>query len=108
MTNDAGSSVISSDLKHRANDARDGSSWYSNRRDQRGLKGCCTVVWKANGKTTTLSLFLDSLFKKTEISCMGAVRGKTEDRKMRKRTWEAAGWPWGRERMLSFEGGGSG
>jgi hypothetical protein len=27
-----------------------------------------------------------------------------EDRKMRKRTWEAAGWPWGREMILSFEG----
>jgi hypothetical protein len=36
------------------------------------------------------------------------VRGKFEDRKMRKRTWEAAGWPWGWQRMLSFEGGGSG
>ena len=24
-------------------------------------------MWKANGKTTTLSLFLDSLFPKTEI-----------------------------------------
>ena len=64
---DAGSSVISSDLKHRANDARDGLSSYSNRRDQSGLNGCCTVMWKANGKTTTLSLFLDSLFPKTEI-----------------------------------------
>jgi hypothetical protein len=28
-----------------------------------------------------------------------------EDRKMRKRTWEAAGWPGGWERMVSFEGG---
>ena len=64
---DAGSSVISSDLKHRANDARDGLSSYSNRRDQSGLNGCCTAMWKANGKTTTLSLFLDSLFPKTEI-----------------------------------------
>jgi hypothetical protein len=27
-------------------------------------------MWKANGKTTTLSLFLDSLFPKTEISYM--------------------------------------
>jgi hypothetical protein len=27
-----------------------------------------------------------------------------EDRKMRKRTWEAARWPWGWERMLTFEG----
>jgi len=32
------------------------------------LNGCCTAMWKANGKTTTLSLFLDSLFPKTEIS----------------------------------------
>jgi hypothetical protein len=31
-----------------------------------------------------------------------------EGRKMRKRMWEAAGWPWGWERMLIFEGGGSG
>jgi hypothetical protein len=46
-------------------------------------------------KTTTLSLLLDSLFPKTEISYMRAVRGEMEDRKMRKRTWEAAGWPWG-------------
>jgi hypothetical protein len=64
---DAGSSVISSDLKHRANDARDGSSSYSNRRDQNGLNGCCTAMWKANGKTTTLSLFLQSLFPKTDV-----------------------------------------
>jgi hypothetical protein len=28
-----------------------------------------------------------------------------EDRKMRKRTWEAARWPWGWERMLTFGGG---
>jgi len=27
-------------------------------------------MWKANGKTTILSLFLDSLFPKTEISYM--------------------------------------
>ena len=64
---DAGSSVISSSFKHRANDARDGFSSYSNRRDQSGLNGCCTAMWKANGKTTTLSLFLDSLLPKTEI-----------------------------------------
>jgi hypothetical protein len=53
-------------------------------------------------------LFLDSLFPKTDISYMRTVRGKMEDGKMRKRTWEAAGWPWGWERMLSFEGGVSG
>ena len=58
---------MSSNLKHRANDAQDGSSLYSNRHDQSGLNGGCTAMWKANGKTTTLSLFLDSLFPKTEI-----------------------------------------
>ena len=51
----------------RAKDARDGLSSYSNRRDQSGLNGCCTAMWKANGQTTTLSLFLDSLFPKREI-----------------------------------------
>jgi hypothetical protein len=59
-------------------------------------------------KNYHIILFLDSLFPKTEISYMRAVRGKMGDRKMRKRTWEAAGWLWGRERKLSFEGGGSG
>jgi hypothetical protein len=57
-------------LKHRANDAQDGSSSYSNRRDQSGLNGCCTEVWKATGKTTTSSPFVNSLFPKTEISYM--------------------------------------
>ena len=61
---DAGSSVISSGLKQRANDAREGSSSYSNRRDYSGVNGCCTAMWKANGKTTALSIFLDSLFPK--------------------------------------------
>jgi hypothetical protein len=32
--------------------------------------GYCTAMWKANGKTTTLSLFLDGLFPKTEIPCI--------------------------------------
>jgi hypothetical protein len=36
-------------------------------RDQSGLNGCCTAMWKANGKTTTLSLFLDNLFSETEM-----------------------------------------
>ena len=72
---DAGSSVINSGLKHRANDARDSSSSYSNRRGQSSLNGCCTAVWKANGKTTTLSLFLNSLFQKTEIYMRGASSG---------------------------------
>jgi len=57
-------SVISNDFKRRANDAWDGSRSYSNRRDQSGLYGCCTAMWEANGKTTTLLLFLDSLFSK--------------------------------------------
>jgi hypothetical protein len=48
---------------------------------------CCTARWKGNGKTTTLSLFLDSLFPETEIPCM-------QD-------------PWRQERILSFEGGSS-
>jgi hypothetical protein len=61
---DAGSSNSSSDLKYRANDARDGSWLCSNRRDQSGLNACCTVTWKANRKTTTLLLFLDSLYQK--------------------------------------------
>jgi hypothetical protein len=74
-------------LKHRANDARDGSSSYSNRRDESGLNGCCTAMWKANGKTTTLSLFLDSLFPETEIPRMRDA--------------------WRQERILSFEGGSS-
>ncbi|PNF35805.1 hypothetical protein B7P43_G11767 [Cryptotermes secundus] len=73
---DARSSVISSNLKHRANDARDGSSSYSIRRDQSGLNGCCIAMLKANGKTTTLSLFLDSLFPKTEIPCMRDVSSR--------------------------------
>jgi len=53
-------------MKHRANDARDGSSSYSNRPDHSGLNGYCTAMWKENGKTTTLSLFLGSLFPKKE------------------------------------------
>jgi hypothetical protein len=54
----------------RGNDARDGSSSSSNRRDQFSLNGFCTAMYKTNGKTTTLSLFLDSLFPETEIPCM--------------------------------------
>jgi hypothetical protein len=65
-SSDDGSSVISNNLKHRANDASDGPRSYSNRRDQSGLNGCCTAMWKANGKITTLLLFLDSLFLKIE------------------------------------------
>jgi hypothetical protein len=46
--------------------------------------GRCTAMWKANRKTTTLSLFLDSLFPETEIPCMRDA--------------------WRLERILSFEG----
>ena len=53
----ARSSIISSDLMHRANDVQGGSDLYSNRHDQSGLNGRCTAMWKANGKTTTLLLF---------------------------------------------------
>jgi hypothetical protein len=33
------------------------------------------VIWKANGKTATLLLFLDSLFPKTEIHMREASSG---------------------------------
>ena len=46
----------SSDLKQTAKDARDGSWPCSNKFDQSGLNSCCTVTWKANGKTTNLLL----------------------------------------------------
>jgi len=35
---------------------------------QSDLNGCCTAMWKANGKTTTLLLFLDSIFPKKETN----------------------------------------
>jgi hypothetical protein len=54
---DAGSS-------DRTVDGRDGSWSHSSRRDHSGFNGCGTAMWKANGKTTTLVLFLDSLFPK--------------------------------------------
>jgi hypothetical protein len=44
-------------------------------------------MWKANGKTTTLSLFLDSLFPEIEIPYMRDA--------------------WRQERILTFEGGSS-
>jgi hypothetical protein len=38
-------------------------------------------MWKANGKTATLSLFLDSLLPKTEISYVSSAweDGRQED-----------------------------
>ena len=65
---DAGSSDTSNDLKHRANDAWGGSCLYSIRYDQSGLNASCTVMWKANGKSTKLLFFLGSLFPKTETN----------------------------------------
>jgi hypothetical protein len=59
------------------NDAQDDSSSYSNRRDQSGLNGCCTAMWKANGKTTTLSLFLVSLFPLKQV-IEGKIKGERE------------------------------
>jgi hypothetical protein len=61
---DAGSSDISSDMKQRTVDVRDGSWSHNSRRDHSGFNGCCTAMWKAIEKTTILILFLDSLFPK--------------------------------------------
>jgi hypothetical protein len=51
-------------MKHRTADVGDGSWSHNSRRDHSGFNGCCTAMWKANGKTTPLVLFLDSLFPK--------------------------------------------
>jgi hypothetical protein len=32
------------------------------------MNGCCTAMWKANGKIVTLLLFMDNLFAKEEIN----------------------------------------
>ena len=70
-------------LKHRVNDARDFLSSYSNRRDQSGLKGCFTAMWKGNGKTTTLSLLLDSVFpKKNTIYARNSSPGDKRENEM--------------------------
>jgi hypothetical protein len=53
-----------------------GSSSYSNRRDQSGLNRCCTAMWKANGKTITLTLFLDSLLKNRYMYARCFLRNK--------------------------------
>jgi hypothetical protein len=44
------------------------------------LNDCCIAMWKANGNTTTLLLFLDSLFPKTEIHMRDASSGDMEDK----------------------------
>jgi predicted house-cleaning NTP pyrophosphatase (Maf/HAM1 superfamily) len=51
-------------MKYRTVDGRDGSWSHSSRQHHSGFNGCCTAMWNANGKTTTLVLFLDSLFPK--------------------------------------------
>ena len=61
---DTGTSNISSDLKQRTNNSRDGSWSFSNRRGQTALKCCCRAMWNASEKNTILLLFLDSLFPK--------------------------------------------
>jgi hypothetical protein len=55
---DAGSSDIRSDMKHRTVDVLHGSWSHNSRRDHSGFNGCCSAMWKANGKTTILVLFL--------------------------------------------------
>jgi hypothetical protein len=64
---------ISSDLKHGTIEASGGSWSYSNRRDQRS---CCTAMWKSNGKTAALLLFVDSPFPKTATNARHILRGK--------------------------------
>jgi hypothetical protein len=61
---DAGSSNLSSNMKNRTMDVRDGSWSHNSRRHHSGFKDCCTAMLKVNGKTTILVLFLDSLFPK--------------------------------------------
>jgi hypothetical protein len=46
----------------------DGSLSYNKRHDQSGFNYCCTAMWKADGKTTTLLVFLDSFFPKTKTN----------------------------------------
>jgi hypothetical protein len=54
---------------------------------QSGLNGCCTAMWKANGNTTTLLLFLDNLFPKTDTHARNErYKGDRSDRKTRKKT----------------------
>jgi hypothetical protein len=62
-------------LKHRANDVLDGSWSRNNRRDHSGLNGCCTAIWKANGKSNTLLIFKVSLLPKTHRTVLYTVQG---------------------------------
>jgi len=49
-SSDAGSSHISSDFKHKAND---GSGWFMIVQQQACLNGCCTAMWKETGEIIT-------------------------------------------------------
>jgi hypothetical protein len=44
-------------------------------------------MWKANGKTTTLLLFLDSLFPKIEEMCKGSSGLHSLENTVWKRLW---------------------
>jgi hypothetical protein len=44
--------------------------------DHSGFNGCCTAMWKANGKTTTLQLFLDNLSPKNMRDASSGVKLK--------------------------------
>jgi hypothetical protein len=52
-------------MKDRTVDGWDCSWSHSSRRDHSGFNGCCTAMWKANGKITTLQLFLDTAWVTT-------------------------------------------
>jgi hypothetical protein len=63
-------------------------------------------MWKANGKTATLYFSWIVSFQSGDIYVISAWEdGRQEDEE---EDVEAARWPWGWERMLSFDGGGSG
>ena len=52
--------------------AGESSRSHNYRRNRSALKCCCTAMWKANGKATTLLIFLDSIFPKpdTNVRCL--------------------------------------
>jgi len=64
------------------------------------LNGCGTAMWKANGKTTTLLPFLDSLFPKTEIHMQDASSGDKTNWKKRDDLKERRGYSHLKEEAL--------
>jgi hypothetical protein len=72
---DSGSSHFSSDLKHKANNTL---RWFMIVKQQAGLNGCCTSMWKQNGEIITLLHFLYSSISKTE---------RTDDLKEKRGCW---------------------